>query len=97
MMEAAATKSMPELAQATTKTLAQSNRNTEQGYMPTTSEKKAKRGFLSMLGRKDKKSKTVSVLVYHISRDFFKQKKSIATDRELFRSKSTGLICSKHC
>ena len=62
MMEAAAVKSLPDLAQATSKALAQSNRNTEEGYMPSAGEKKAKRGFLSMLGKKEKKFKLVSLL-----------------------------------
>ena len=65
MMQAAATKSMPELAQATTKALSQSNRKTEEGYMPSAGEKKAKRGFLSILGKKDKKFKPVSTNLHN--------------------------------
>ena len=62
MIQAAVGKSLPELAQATSKTLAQSNRNMEEGQQPSAGEKKAKRGFLSMLGKKDKKQKLVSMV-----------------------------------
>ncbi|KAL4221930.1 actin filament network formation [Mactra antiquata] len=58
MIEAASSKSMPDLAFAAARANNETkDKKDESGYMPGVSEKKAKRGFLSFLGKKDKKFK----------------------------------------
>ncbi|XP_060594347.1 protein cordon-bleu-like isoform X6 [Ruditapes philippinarum] len=58
MIEAASSRSMPDLAFAAARSNKEaSGTRDDSPYMPSAGEKKAKRGFLSFLGKKDKKFK----------------------------------------
>lgn len=60
MIEAASSRSMPDLAIAAVRASKDASEEKEDSqYMPSAGEKKAKRGFLSFLGKKDKKFKVV--------------------------------------